>query len=97
MNRVLEGVPRVHPLAGVQRVGGRLLAAGPDEQLHSFEDEEGNVSEVAERIVELSDGTRTVRQIVEQLCREFEVEPDVCERDTTEFVQLLVDKKVLVL
>lgn len=97
MNRVLEGVPRVHPEAGVQRVGGRLLAAGPDEQLHSFEDEEGNVSEVAERIVELSDGTRTVRQIVEQLCREFEVEPDVCERDTTEFVQLLVDKKVLVL
>ena len=94
---VLRAVPRLHPDTGVQRVGGRLMAAGPDEHLHTFEDARGQVSQVAERIVELVDGRRTVADIVAVLCEEFEVEPEACRADTVAFVKLLVEKKVLVL
>lgn len=94
---VLRAVPRLHPEAGLQRVSGKLMAAGPDEYLHTFEDARGHVSEVAERILELVDGRRTVADIVAVLCDEFEVEPEACRRDTVSFVRLLVEKKVLVL
>ncbi|HEX5750464.1 MAG TPA: PqqD family protein [Archangium sp.] len=94
---VMAAVPRLHPEAGVQRVGDRMLAVGPDDTLHTFEDEGGEVSEVAERILELVDGCRTVGDIVAVLCEEFEVEPARCREDTVFFVRLLVDKKVLVL
>ncbi|HEX8697628.1 MAG TPA: PqqD family protein [Myxococcaceae bacterium] len=94
---VLCAVPRIHPDTGVQRVGGRLMAAGPDEHLHTFEDARGQVSPVAERIVELVDGRRTVADIAAVLCDEFEVEPEACRADTVAFVKLLVEKKVLVL
>jgi pyrroloquinoline quinone biosynthesis protein D len=92
----MDAVPRLHPEAGVQRVGDRMLAVGPDDTLHTFEDEGGEVSEVAERILELADGCRTVGDIVAVLCEEFEVEPARCREDTVSFVRLLVDKKVLV-
>ena len=94
---VLRAVPRVHPEAGLQRVGGQLLAAGPDDFMHRFEDAPGQVSHVAERILELVDGRRTVADIVAVLCDEFEVEPEACRQDTAAFVRLLVEKKVLVL
>ncbi|WP_257448821.1 PqqD family protein [Archangium lipolyticum] len=97
MEDVMKGVPRLHPDAGVQRVGDRVLAVGPDDTLHTFEDEGGEVSAVAERILELVDGRRTLGEIVAALCEEFEVEPEVCREDTVAFVRLLVDKKVLVL
>ncbi|MCY1081380.1 PqqD family protein [Archangium lansingense] len=94
---VMDAVPRLHPEAGLQRVGDRMLAVGPDDTLHTFEDEGGEVSEVAERILELVDGCRTVGDIVAVLCEEFEVEPAQCREDTVFFVRLLVEKKVLVL
>ncbi|MBI3180577.1 MAG: PqqD family protein [Myxococcales bacterium] len=93
----MNAVPRVHSEAGVQRVGGRFMATSPDDSLHTFEDEGGQVSEVAERIIELVDGQRTLAQIVEVLCEEFEVEREPCASDTARFVELLVEKKVLVL
>lgn len=93
----MSQVPRVHPDVGVQRVGGRLMAAGPGDDLHTFEDERGEVSEVAERIVELCDGKRTVAQIVETLCGEFEVDKATCAADVRAFVELLVEKQVLIL
>ncbi|MDY7231934.1 PqqD family protein [Hyalangium rubrum] len=94
---VLRAVPRLHPEAGLERVRGALVAASPDDQVHTFEDERGQVSEVAERILELVDGRRTVADIVSVLCDEFEVEPEACRADTVAFVKLLVEKKVLVL
>ena len=97
MGDVMDAVPRLHPDAGVQRVGDRMLAVCPDDTLHTFEDEGGEVSEVAERILELVDGRRTLGDIVAALCEEFEVEPAMCREDTVSFVRLLVDKQVLVL
>ena len=93
----LMRVPRVHPETGVQKVGGRLLAASPDDSLHAFEDEGGEVSEVGERIVELIDGRRNLGEIVDVLCEEFDVDRAACAADTVRFVGLLVQKKVLVL
>ena len=86
-----------HPDSGFQRVDDRLLVAGPDDFLHTFENEAGELSNVAERIVELVDGTRTTAQVADALCAEFEVDPERCRADTAEFIQLLVDRRILVL
>lgn len=91
----LGDVPRVHGETALQKVGGRWVAATPDDQLHSFEDEAGAVSEVGERIVELIDGKRTVGDIVAVLLEEFEVPSEVAEADTVEFIGLLVAKRVI--
>ncbi len=93
----MKRVPRVHPETGVQRVGGRLMAASPDDCLHTFEEAGGEVSEVAERIVELCDGQRTLSDIVDVLCSEFDVPREVCAADTLSFVRLLVERQVLVI
>ncbi len=89
-------VPRLHPDVGVARVGDRLIASGVDDVLHRFEDAAGEVSEVAERIVELADGKRTLAEIIDVLCDEFEVGPARCKADTATFVTLLVDRGILV-
>jgi pyrroloquinoline quinone biosynthesis protein D len=93
----LSDVPRVHGETALQKVGGRWVAATPDDQLHSFELAEGEVSEVGERIVELIDGRRSVADIVAALVNEFEVSREVAESDTLEFIGLLADKQVLAL
>lgn len=97
MTELLDAIPRIHPDAGVQRVGGRLLAAGPDAFLHLFEDDDGAVSPVAERIVELIDGQRRVREIVAALLGEFDVDAARCTQDTTQFIQRLADQRLLLL
>lgn len=86
-----------HPDAGFQRINDRLLAAGPDDYLHLFEDEDGTVSPVGERIVELADGTRTNAQIAEAICREFDVAPERCRADTASFIHVLIERNLLVL
>ncbi len=91
----LEMVVRVHPDTAVQRVGGRYMAATPDDRLHTFEAPDGSVSEVGERIIELVDGARTVGQIVDVLVEEFEVSREVAEADTRQFIELLLGKLVL--
>src|SRR6476661_1542488 len=63
----MDARPRPHRQTGIQKVGGKLLAASPDERLHTFEDGVGAPSEVGGRIVTLADGPRTVRDIVSAL------------------------------
>lgn len=92
----LTRVPRLHPGSGVVRVGGRLMATSEDAAVHAFEESDGAVSEVGERIVELVDGKRTVAQIVDVLCSEFEVGREACTVDTLAFLRLLADRKVLI-
>lgn len=92
----LTRVPRLHPGTGVVRVGGRLMATSEDAAVHSFEEGDGTVSEVAERIVELVDGSRTVEQIVDALCDEFEVGREACTADTLAFLRVLAERKVLI-
>lgn len=91
----LETVVRLNADASVERVGGRLVGHTADERLHVFETPDGSASLVAERIVELSDGSRTVGQIVDSLQREFDVSREVVASDTTQFVELLLSKQIL--
>lgn len=93
----LSTVVRVNPETAVQRVGGRYMAATPDDRLHTFEANDGSVSEVGERIIELIDGQRSVGAIVDALVEEFEVSREVAEQDTTQFIELLLGKQVLTL
>jgi len=86
----LNWVPRVHPETGVQQVKGRWMAATPDDALHTFEG-----SEVGERIISLVDGQRTVGEIAAILQKEFDVVQAVCEQQTVQFIEILVQKKVL--
>lgn len=93
---LLTHVPKVHPETAVSKVGGRWVAATPDDRLHTFEGPDGVVSEVGERIVELVDGRRTVEAIVQVLVEEFDVSREQAEADTLHFIALLVQKQVLV-
>ena len=70
------------------------MAATPDDALHTFE-EAGEVSEVGERIISLVDGQRTVGQIAAMLMGEFDVAQAECEQQTVQFIEILVQKKVL--
>ena len=57
--------------------------------------EQGQVkvlNEVGARIWALADGTRTVRDIVDTICTEYEVEPAQAEADTLDFVARLVER-----
>jgi len=87
---------RIHPNAAVQKVGDRLLAVGPGDLLHVFEEETGEASPVAERIIELADGTRTLETIAQMLCAEFDVDPQACVSDTLAFAKLLVERQLLI-
>lgn len=91
----LSTVVRVNSDTAVQRVGGRYMAATPDDRLHTFEAPDGSVSEVGERIIELVDGERSVGAIVDVLIEEFEVSREVAESDTRQFIELLLGKQVL--
>ena len=93
----LTVIPRLHGEAGIHRVGGKLLAASDDDVLHSFVTPAGTVSEVGERIMQLVNGHRTVSEIVAVVRSEFEVEQSVCERDTLEFLDVLIQKHLVVL
>lgn len=55
------------------------------------------LNEVGARIYELSDGTHTIRDIVQSIVDEYEVAPQQAEQDVLEFVQKLVKQQVLVL
>lgn len=66
------------------------MAATPDDALHTFEG-----SEAGERIISLVDGQRTVGEIAAILQKEFDVAPAVCEQQTVQFIEILVQKKVL--
>jgi len=89
--------PRLNPEIALERVAGRLMAAGNSDVLHLFEEPTGERSEVGERIVELCNGTRSVSEVVSALCDEFEVDADTCRADTMAFVELLISRQILTL
>ena len=53
---------------------------------------------VASRIVKLSDGKHTVKEIVEDICRTFEdTDPKLVEKDVDKFLKTLEKKKIVTL
>ena len=53
------------------------------------------VSDAGRRIWELSDGTRSIDQIVEAVTMEFDVLPEVARADTLRFVDMLTAARAL--
>lgn len=88
LHQWLGWVPKIHPETGVQQVKGRWMAATPDDALHTFEG-------VGEQIISLVDGQRTVGDIAAALQLQFDVAPAECEQQTVQFIEILVQKKVL--
>jgi hypothetical protein len=55
------------------------------------------LNRVGTRMWELIDGTRSVQQIADAVCAEFEVTEDQAQRDIEEFVQELIGINAIVL
>jgi hypothetical protein len=55
------------------------------------------VSEVATRLLELADGTRTLGECANAIQSEFEVPAEVIERDLMQFARELADNGIVVL
>lgn len=55
------------------------------------------INEVGALIWQLADGTRTIAQIANQVCQEYNVVPDQALTDTQEFIKELVEREALAL
>ena len=53
------------------------------------------VSEVATRLLELADGTRTLRECADAIQSEFDAPADVIERDLVQFARELADDGIV--
>lgn len=53
------------------------------------------LNEVGSAIWALADGTRTIKEIITQICERFEVSPEVAQADVFEFAEQLEAKKIL--
>ncbi|HID64386.1 MAG TPA: pyrroloquinoline quinone biosynthesis peptide chaperone PqqD [Anaerolineae bacterium] len=86
-----EKYPVLHPQVAARIIDGEAVIVLP---------ESGQVTvlnEVGSRIWELIDGTRSVGEITEAIVAEYDVTAEQAERDVEEFIQELVDNKMLVL
>jgi hypothetical protein len=55
------------------------------------------LNEVGARIWELSDGTRTIADLVDHICEEFAVDHQQAEMDAVDFIQKMIERKMLVI
>ena len=53
------------------------------------------LNETGARIWELADGSKNISEIAEIICREFDVPLETALRDINEFMEKLVEKKML--
>lgn len=87
----MERYPALEPRAAMRKIEGEAAVVTPhDSTLHTF-------NGVGTRILELADGTRSMRAIVDAIVAEYEVERGTAEADVEAFVSGLVEKGVLVL
>ena len=89
--KLTEKYPILHPQVAARIIDGEAVIVLP---------ESGQVNvlnEVGSRIWELIDGTHSVSEITEIIVAEYDVTAEQAERDVNEFIQELVDNKMLVL
>jgi len=89
--KLAEKYPVLHPQVAARIIDGEAVIVLP---------ESGQVNvlnEVGSRIWELIDGTRNVGEITEIIVAEYDVAAEQAERDISDFIQELVDNKMLVL
>ena len=89
--RIFDKYPVPHPQVASRIIDGEAIILLP-------ENVQVNVlNTVGSRIWALADGTRSVGEITEVIVAEYDVTAEEAERDVEEFIQELVDNKMLVL
>ena len=71
------------------------LQAGLDGEVVMMSVEKGSyygLDPVGSRIWELLEAPRKVSEVVDELLDVYEVEPEVCQRDTVSFLEALIDE-----
>ena len=53
------------------------------------------LNDVGKVIWEKIDGTNTIEDIIQQLLKEYDVDETVCREEATEFIQLLLEEKII--
>ena len=81
----LARYPVLHPQVATRIVDGEALIVLADSGQVNV------LNPVGTRMWELMDGTRSVQQIADAICDEFDVARDEAERDLETFVQELID------
>lgn len=80
-----------HPHAAWRPIAGETVIVTPiDSYMHTLNDPAGF-------IWQKSDGDFTVRQVVEGMCKEFDVDEETARRDCLEFLQELMEKDMVTL
>ena len=89
--KLAKKYPVLHPQVATRIIDGEAVIVLPESSQVNV------LNEVGSRIWEFIDGTRSVGEITEAIVAEYEVSTEQAERDVDEFIQELVDSKMLVL
>lgn len=84
-----EDRPRRHPTAGFSIWEGDAIIVLPDGARIT------HLNRVGSRVWELMDGERTVSQIADVICGEFETTREQAERDVRDFIGTLAEHGML--
>jgi hypothetical protein len=84
----------------MDNVLGRTVQNQPDNRVEAVlvSPERGRVNvlnEIGARIWSLADGTRTVKGIATAICADYDIDQATAEKDTLEFLELLLDRGVI--
>ena len=84
-----DACPRPSPGAVWREVEGEAVVVLPGKGQYKV------LNQVGARVWKLADGTRTVRQLAEAICAEYDVAAEVALRDVRAFIEALVTKGAL--
>jgi hypothetical protein len=85
----LEAVPRKGPQAASRVMDGEAVVFLPGKRQVRI------LNKLGTAVWELVDGERTVAEIAEEICKKYDVEREVAERDALEFLKTLQDKELV--
>jgi hypothetical protein len=86
-----ETRPRPAPRAVWREVDSEAIIVLPDQGQFKV------LNAVGGRVWQLADGTRTVTQIAQSICAEYDVAADIALRDVRAFIEALVTKGALII
>lgn len=89
--KLAEKYPVLHLQVAARIIDGEAVIVLPESNQVNV------LNEVGSRIWELIDGARSVGEIAEAIVAEYDVTAGQAERDVSEFIQALVDNKMVVL
>ena len=89
--KLADKYPVLHPQVAARIIDGEAVIVLPESSQVNV------LNEVGSRIWELIDGTRSIGEITEIIVAEYDVSAEQAERDVEEFIEELVENKMLVL